>query len=134
MKNTVVIQILDQPYSITADETREYMEEVGARTNQEMRQIASQSGHSPKMNIAVLAALNLCDRWLKSDRELREVRQQLERMEAEEQKQIRNDDEARKEIYRLRTEVTELRQKLKKQEASQKAGKQAAKGETGKTE
>lgn len=120
MKNRVVIQIMGQPYSITADETREYMEQVGMMTDQEMQRVLGASSHMPKMNAAVLAALNLCDQCLKNSQECKRLQEQLEAITRETEKQERNDDDARKEIHRLRSEVLELRQKLKKLEGSKK--------------
>lgn len=116
MKNQVVLNIMGQPYVLVADESKEYMEQVADMANKELDDIAARSRLLPKMNLTVLGLLNVCDKYIKCEAENRRIQEKLEQMMREKEQDQQNDSDAKKEIYRLRNEMTELKNKLRQLE------------------
>lgn len=123
MKNQVVLNIMGQPYVLVADESKEYMEQVADMANKELDDIAARSRLLPKMNLTVLGLLNVCDKYIKCEAENRRMREKLQQLMQEKEQDQQNDSEAKKEIYRLRSEMTELKNKLRQMENVQEQQK-----------
>lgn len=125
MKNQVVLNIMGQPYVVVADESKEYMEQVADMANKELEDIASRSRLLPKMNLTVLGILNVCDKYIKSEAENRRMREKLQQLMQEKEQDQQNGSDAKKEIYRLRSEMTELKNKLRQLEHARDTAEEA---------
>lgn len=121
MKNKVVLNIMGQPYVLVADESTEYMEKVAEMANKELDEISERAGLVPKMNLTVLAIMNICDKYIKCEAENRRMREKLQQLVEEKEQGQQNDSDAKKEIHRLRSEMTELKNKLRQMESRRDA-------------
>lgn len=65
MANKVTMTICGQEYTLVADESAAYMEQVGTLVNQRMRQ-TQETLRVSRADAAVLAAVNLADELLKN--------------------------------------------------------------------
>lgn len=65
MKNRFQIKILGQDFSVTSDDGEDHVTRVVALVNDRIEQIGSRSPKMPALHIAVLAALNVADEYVK---------------------------------------------------------------------
>ncbi|MGV8079125.1 MAG: cell division protein ZapA [Syntrophales bacterium] len=65
MKNRFQIKILGQEFSVTSDDGEDHVTRVVALVNDRIDQIGSRSPKMPALHIAILAALNIADEYVK---------------------------------------------------------------------
>ena len=76
MANKVTMTICGQEYTLVADESAAYMEQVGTLVNQRMRQ-TQETLRVSRADAAVLAAVNLADELLKNQAAAENLRRQV---------------------------------------------------------
>lgn len=65
MKNRFQIRILGQDFSVTSDDGEDHVTRVVALVNDRIEKIGSRSPKMPALHIAILAALNVADEYVK---------------------------------------------------------------------
>ncbi|PKN33243.1 MAG: cell division protein ZapA [Deltaproteobacteria bacterium HGW-Deltaproteobacteria-19] len=65
MKNRFQIKILGQDFSVTSDDGEDHVTRVVALVNDRIGQIGIRSPKMPALHIAILAALNIADEYVK---------------------------------------------------------------------
>lgn len=65
MKNRFQIKILGQEFSVTSDDGEDHVTHVVALVNDRIGQIGIRSPKMPALHIAILAALNIADEYVK---------------------------------------------------------------------
>ncbi len=65
MKKQFQIKILGQDFSVTSDDGEDHVTRVVALVNDRIDQIGSRSPKMPALHIAILAALNIADEYVK---------------------------------------------------------------------
>jgi cell division protein ZapA len=65
LKNRFQIKILGQDFSVTSDDGEDHVTRVVALVNDRIEQIGSRSPKMPALHIAILAALNVADEYVK---------------------------------------------------------------------
>lgn len=78
-KRTFPIRILGRTLSIQSGSDSEYVEAVAALVNERMTQIRERSRSADLVEVAVLAALNLADEYLRAREDLALERAQMAR-------------------------------------------------------
>lgn len=107
MANKVTMTICGQEYTLVADESAAYMEQVGTLVNQRMRQ-TQETLRVSRADAAVLAAVNLADQLCKAQDGSENLRRQLKTYL----------DEA----SQAKSEAAELRRKLQNQQNQNRRG------------
>lgn len=120
MKNAVTITICGAPYRLAAEESSEYIQSVAKRVDDEMQAIEGGNVTSPKVNLAILAAVNICDQLMKAEAKAAELQQQLDELKDNNLRREKEDDEAKREIMRMRGEMLDMKQKLQQLEKVEK--------------
>jgi cell division protein ZapA len=99
MANKVTMTICGQEYTLVADESAAYMEQVGTLVNQRMRQ-AQETLHVSRADAAVLAAVNLADELLKNQAAAENLRRQVKNY-LDEATQAKNEaSELRRQLFK----------------------------------
>lgn len=104
MPNRISVTIAGQQYTILAEESEEYTQQVAKRADHKIAEAKAVTDAS-MLNAAVLAALNLADEATKAERDVERTRGELS--EREEQAEA-----MREEIVRLEQENEKLRKEL----------------------
>jgi cell division protein ZapA len=65
LKNRFQIKILGQDFSVTSDDGEDHVTRVVALVNDRIGQIGIRSPKMPALHIAILAALNIADEYVK---------------------------------------------------------------------
>jgi len=65
LKNRFQIRILGQDFSVTSDDGEDHVTRVVALVNDRIEKIGSRSPKMPALHIAILAALNVADEYVK---------------------------------------------------------------------
>jgi len=101
MKSRVILTIGGEEYTLLADENEEYIKKTAALVDDKMKELSGAPALS-KMNIAVLAALNIADDYLKAMAACDNMRTQMKNY-LDDAAQLRSElSAAKKEIARLR--------------------------------
>ncbi|HVO09952.1 MAG TPA: cell division protein ZapA [Vicinamibacteria bacterium] len=74
----VHVEVFGQTYAVRAGANPGYVETLAAFVDDRMKDVSRTSGAVDSLRIAVLAALNLADEFLRSRRDLEQARQELE--------------------------------------------------------
>ena len=99
MANKVTMNICGQEYTLVADESAAYMEKVGALVDEKMRQVLD-ALHVSQTDAAVLAAVNLADKLLKSEQTAENLRRQVKSY-LDEAAQAKNEaSELKRQLYK----------------------------------
>lgn len=99
MANKVTMTICGQEYTLVADESAAYMEQVGTLVNHRMRQ-AQETLHVSRADAAVLAAVNLADELLKNQAAAENLRRQVKNY-LDEATQAKNEaSELRRQLFK----------------------------------
>ncbi len=75
MANRVTVTICDEEYTLVADETPSYMEQVAGSVDEKMSELLR--GKVSRVDAAVLTAVNLADELLKSQQAAENLRRQI---------------------------------------------------------
>jgi len=67
-KNRVRVNIYGEEYTIRSDGDEEYIREVSGYVDRKMREIAEKTSNKSPSRVAILAALNITDEFLKEKR------------------------------------------------------------------
>lgn len=81
-KTRTVIRIAGKEYTITSEESQEYVRRVAQDVDRKMAELALAT-HLPPGQLAVLTAVNATDEMMKARDEARVLRMRLDRAEAE---------------------------------------------------
>lgn len=99
MANKVTMTICGQEYTLVADESAAYMEQVGTLVNQWMRQ-TQETLRVSRADAAVLAAVNLADELLKNQAAAENLRRQVKNY-LDEATQAKNEaSELRRQLFK----------------------------------
>ena len=99
MANKVTMTICGQEYTLVADESAAYMEQVGTLANQRMRQ-TQETLRVSRADAAVLAAVNLADELLKNQAAAENLRRQVKNY-LDEATQAKNEaSELRRQLFK----------------------------------
>ncbi len=101
MKNKVVVTIADQEYTMVAVEDEPYVRKCAALVDEQMQEIMG--GRLSQTAAAVLAAMNLADRYYKERDASENLRRQLKESMEESGKLKGELSEARREIFKLQS-------------------------------
>lgn len=69
MKKQVEIKVLGQKFVVRSDSTEEYIHEVASFVDQKMNEVMNGAQTVSSLNVAILAAMNIADEFLKYKRE-----------------------------------------------------------------
>lgn len=83
MKKQIEIKVMGQKFVIRSDSTEEYVNEVATFVDQKMNEIIKNSKAVASLNVAILAAMNIADEYLK-------FRSQSERQHTQVEKKIKD--------------------------------------------
>ena len=90
-KNTVVVKICGNEYTVTADESVEYIRRVTDYVNEEMTAIHNMDSRLSTNFLAVLTAINCADKEMKLKKENEKLLAEIKRLtEAKQNKQSEN--------------------------------------------
>lgn len=76
-KNKVTVEIFGETYALKGDMDTEHVKRLARMLDEEMREIAKGNNRLPTAKIAVLAALNLADEYLKLEVDYRQLLEML---------------------------------------------------------
>ena len=106
-RNKVSVRIYHQEYTMTGNESKEYMLKVANYVDEKMTHIAEKSRKLSTSMIAVLTALNIADEYLK-------MQSELERVQEESQKPLEELEQTRKRLEELEEAAMEPLQELER--------------------
>lgn len=73
MKKQIEIKVLGQKFTIRSDSDEDYVHEVAQFVDQKMTEVASSSKTVSSLNIAILAAMNIADEFMKYKKDKEKV-------------------------------------------------------------
>ena len=76
MANRITMSICGEEYTLVAEETATYMQKVGKKVDDKMRQLIDEA-HVSRNDAAVLAAVNLADELYKAQEGTENLRRQV---------------------------------------------------------
>ena len=100
MANRVVITICGEEYTLVADETSAYMQNVGSCVSDKMTEVMNDAKVG-RTDAAVLTAVNLTDELFKSQAAAEQLRSQIKGYLDEASKAQAEVSELKREIFRL---------------------------------
>ena len=100
MKNKITVSIAGQEYTMVAAEGEDYVRRVAAHVDSQMREVLSQ-GRLSQADGAVLAAMNIADRYFKEQKAAENLRRQIKEYLEEATKLKMELSEAKREIFKL---------------------------------
>lgn len=106
MANRITVSICGEDYTLLAEESPSYMQQVAALVDAKMTEIMA-SGRVSRMDAAVLAAANLADEFLKQQSSTENLRSQLKGY-------LDDMNKAKNELSECKRELFKLQQKLDK--------------------
>ena len=71
--DNVKVEIYDQSYNVSASENEEYLRELAAYVDEQMRNVAQATRTVDSLKVAVLAALNIADELFAARARLQEI-------------------------------------------------------------
>ena len=101
MQNRVAVTIADQKYTLLAGESQEYMDQVAALVDGQLRDTMRSGGRLSLMEATTLTALNLADSYLKEQESANNLRRQIKETLEESAKLKLELSEAKREIFKL---------------------------------
>ncbi len=104
MANRVVVNICGEDYTLVAEETPAYMEQIGSYVDGKLAEVLD-SSHVGRTDAAVLTALNIADELFKAKSADEQLRRQIK-------ESLDEAGRAQTEISELKREVFRLQQKL----------------------
>ncbi len=116
MKSKVIVSICGQDYVIAAEESEDYIRQVGHQVDRKMRDLMEQNPKLSMAQAAVLAAVNIHDEGLKSQKSSDHLRSQMKQYLDDTAKARQEAEEAKREVLRLRNELQEMKIQLVKKE------------------
>ena len=108
MPNKIRIYLDGIEYLINSDDDEAYVRHIGERLNKSMENIKKESPYLSTTMVAVLSALDFCDRAYKASVEAENLRQQLRTHLEDEAKSAKDIEEYKKEIERLKKDIDQL--------------------------
>lgn len=111
-KNKVNLRICGNSYSILTEDEPEYVEELGALIDKEMKSIGQEVPSLSMAQCAVLVALDQADACKKATASADNLRAQIKDYLEDSARARMEVDVARREIERLNREISNLRTKL----------------------
>lgn len=97
-QNRVSLSILDAKYTVSSDDSAEYMKEVGREVDRTLREMLEANPHLSQYTAAVLAAVNNLDRARKAEIAADRLRSQVAAY-LEETQALRAEMEALRKLY-----------------------------------
>ncbi len=117
MKNKVTVKILDNTYSILADEAPEYVQELATEVDKKMRAILQANPQASAIGAAVLSSFDYCDECKKTAKIADNLRSQI-RGYAEDTSKYRGEaEDLRRQVILLQGEIARLKQQLERTNA-----------------
>lgn len=107
MANRITVSICGEDYTLLAEESPSYMQQVAALVDAKIAEIMA-SGRVSRMDAAVLAAANLADELLKQQAATENLRSQLKGY-------LEDMNKAKNELSECKRELFKLQQKLDRQ-------------------
>ncbi len=104
MANKVTVMIDSQEYHLVAGESADYMEKVAAHVDAKIQEVR-QGGVVSSIDAAVLAALNISDEFFKGQEAAENLRMQIKESLEENKKLNDQLSEAKREIFKLQTQL-----------------------------
>lgn len=101
MQNRVSVTIADQKYTLLAAESQEYMDQVAALVDGQLRDTMRSGGRLSLMEATTLTALNLADSYLKEQESANNLRRQIKETLEESARLKLELSEAKREIFKL---------------------------------
>lgn len=111
-KNRVHLKICGANYTLVTDDDPQYVEELAAELDQEMRNIINSNTSLSTTQAAVLVALDCSDTCKKTTASSDNLRAQIKDYLEDSARARMEVDVARREIERLNREISTLREKL----------------------
>jgi cell division protein ZapA len=111
MKNKVEVMICGNKYTVTAQESRDYILRVAEYVDGCMREMITQNPSLSTTMTAVLTAINICDEYFKVKNGTDNMRSQLQKYIDDASAARAEVRDAQLEIMRLRSEIKELKGK-----------------------
>ena len=100
MANRVTVNICGEDYTLVAEESTAYMEQVAALVDKRMGEVIA-GAKVGRSDAAVLAAVNLADELLKSEQAAENLRRQVKGYLDEASKAQAEASELKREVFRL---------------------------------
>lgn len=100
MQNRVTVTIADQKYTLLASESQDYMNQVAALVDGQLRD-TMRGGKLSLLEAAVLTAMNLADSYLKEQEGANNLRRQIKETLEESAKLKLELSETKREIFKL---------------------------------
>ncbi len=112
MKNRVTVKILDNTYSILADEEQEYVLTLATEVDKRMRDILQFNPQASAIGAAVLASFGYCDECKKNTKITDNLRSQIKGYAEDTTKYRREAEDLRRQVIRLQDEIATLKKQL----------------------
>ena len=81
MKKEIEVKVLGQKFKVRSDSNEEYIERVASFVDEKMNEVLASSKSVASLNIAILAAMNIADEFLKykadKDKRLEEAQKKI---------------------------------------------------------
>ena len=106
MENRITVNICDEEYTFTAEESPSYMQKVAALVDEKMTSIL-RSTRVNHADAAVLAAVNIADEYLKSLASSENLRSQIKGYLDEANRAKAEASELKREIFKLQRRLDE---------------------------
>ncbi len=113
-----VVRLLGNDYNIVCDESDEYVQKVGYYVDKKLNEVASRNGQLPTNMLAILAAINIADDYIKEKSKGEEYLAQISEYSKiiSRNKVVLQDnkmkiDNLNNEIQRLKIEIAKLEMK-----------------------
>lgn len=69
MKRTVEVTIMGQKFMVRSESDESYVEQIAEFVNAKIEEISSKAKAIPSLNVAILAAMNIADEFIKTKKE-----------------------------------------------------------------
>ena len=79
MKRTVEVSIMGQKFTVRSDSNEEYVEQIAEFVNEKISEISSKTKSIPSLNVAILAAMNIADEYMRHTEKKKKVITRIEK-------------------------------------------------------
>ncbi len=79
MKRTVEVAVMGQKFMVRSDSQEDYVSEIADYVNEKVAEITSKTKSIPSLNVAILAAMNIADEFMKMRRDKSAVSEKLQK-------------------------------------------------------
>ena len=117
MKNKVNVKILDNTYSILADEDIEYVQSLAVEVDKKMREILQANPQASAVGAAVLASFDYCDESKKTAKVADNLRSQIKGYAEDTSKYRGESEDLRRQVIRMQDEIATLKKQLERANA-----------------